>query len=166
MNDLMFRVLSEEDKADFIQWADDNEHEARYNKVGVYHPVIIQRWKDKGLMKEQRYGVISNNGLVFTADFEKKGNLSESTQGCNVNVFDDNIPVIDYSTIEESTVLTEMVLGWNNKYYIEGIEQEHYREKKTLQQFLEFVKGLGCVVTNSTELKKRRQDESYNSSRN
>jgi len=49
----MFRKLSEEDKKGFIQWADDNKKQANINKVGKYHPIIIDRWIELGLITKE-----------------------------------------------------------------------------------------------------------------
>jgi len=48
----LFRDLTDEEEKKFIKWADENEEEATILKVEIYHPVIIKRWKEKGLLKK------------------------------------------------------------------------------------------------------------------
>jgi len=48
---MLFRVLNEQDKKEFIQWADDHKDEAKFNEL--FHPVIIARWVELGLIKKE-----------------------------------------------------------------------------------------------------------------
>jgi len=50
-DNIMFRDLNDEEEKNFIKWADNHADEADVGKEGVYHPVIINRWREKGLIK-------------------------------------------------------------------------------------------------------------------
>ena len=46
----LFKTLTEDETQSFIRWADDNKLEASVDKIGVYHPIIINHWFELGLI--------------------------------------------------------------------------------------------------------------------
>ena len=48
----MFRVLNEEEIKSFKDWATNNQEEANADKIGLYHPIVINTWVDLKLLPE------------------------------------------------------------------------------------------------------------------